>query len=130
MKDLKYSFIIAALLASLLVVVSCKKNKESVTPPEPLVVGIWQGTATANNKSTSLKMNIKKDGTVTVTAQSIEFNGTWTLTGHIFQASFLVEGVKATAEGELLPDKKTINGKWTEDNNGKITTQDLALNKN
>ncbi|SDC40535.1 hypothetical protein [Niabella drilacis] len=129
MKTFTHFFMTAVLFTTLALAGSCRKDKESAAPPSP-VLGTWKGSVTGKGDPIPIRFDILDNGTVIAQAQSAQFSGTWKLTANDFEAGFVVESIKATAKGTLSEGKNKITGTWLENNNGKITEQQLTLSKN
>ncbi|WP_018628622.1 hypothetical protein [Niabella aurantiaca] len=129
MKTLTHIFAIAGIFISLVLTSSCRKDKDDTPPPPAPVVGTWKGTVIGKGEPTPVRFEILENGTVIVSSQAVQLNGSWKLTSNNFEAGFQVNSIKATAKGTLSDSKNKIDGTWTEDDNGKISEQTLSLKK-
>lgn len=129
MKTLTQFFTVTGIFIALVLTSSCRKDKDATPPPPAPVVGTWKGTVTGKGDPVPVRFEILENGTVTLSSQYVQLDGSWKLTSNNFEAGFEANGIKATAKGTLSDSKNKIDGTWKEDDNGKITEQTLSLKK-
>lgn len=132
MKNLTFYWTLITIVSLSLLMASCsKKDKVGQENATAVVIGSWKGQVTdANNKATAVTLDINADNTAQIASQAIQIPGIWNLNNSSFKADFEIQGIKANITADFSADQKTIEGVWSEDDNGKITTQNISLTKN
>ncbi|GAB3027989.1 hypothetical protein GCM10027051_36240 [Niabella terrae] len=129
MKSLKLNVIMLLMMALPLLTVSCKKDKVEKKDPAAKVVGSWDGIVNISNSEYKIALEVSADKSIKITSQSTTLDGTWTLAENNFKAKFVVEGVTGTLTTIIDENEGSMEGLWTEENNGKVTHSAINLSK-
>lgn len=129
MKSLKLNVIMVLMMALPLLTVSCKKDNVEKKDPAVKVVGSWGGTVNISNSDYNILMEVSADKSVKLTAQSTTLDGSWTLAQDNFKAKFVLNDVTGTITAIIDENANSMEGLWTEDNNGEIKHSAINLTR-